>query len=236
MKNQEKKLSIIAFLLLVLAVMSCNLPPVLENSMHDMQPGLTNWKYFVNGELYKGTKYNYNKHGKLISIEFYLENNKYLKASYFDYFTIKDSSGAESVYRVCTSQVMYDSHGDTISYDSIQVIVVNNKPKIKSLISRNHSGKIIFQDIYEYDAFGRKISASRNTIKGKTVRYEYYYDGFNSLGVNSDENYFYEPFANYEEIDLGIGYTYRLFRGVGWCTKVSEKSDLKAKKVFDKTK
>jgi len=216
MLKNNKLLMLAAIVLLILAFINCATPEYIVQREHDFQPGLSSWKYTYNSTLKQEAKFNYNDEGDLISIEIYASGRPYGIWSYLDYITVKDDEfGQETKYRVCSRRVHYnESSGRVDWHDSTLVVVINNKPLIKTLVTRDGKGNYKYVDRYEYDELGRKTKMSRtifNTSGTTIVKEEFTYEGEYDIGVSPETYYFKIPYVYYNINEY-----------IFWCTVADE--------------
>lgn len=199
--------------LLILAFIYCSSPEYVVNREHDFQPGLTNWKYVVDNNVKQEAKYKFNEDGDIIAIELFAFGKPYGIWSNLDYITVKDSTTGEEIkYRVCARRVHFNASSRLKDWeDSTVAVVINNVPKIKTVITKDGKGNKLYTDSYEYDDLGRKIRATRtryNSSGNTTVTDEYTYISDKNIGIQSEEFYYKIPNVYYSFEDY-----------INWCTK-----------------
>lgn len=211
MPNKDRILMYLSVALLFLAIVACVPPTTTLIRLHDYQDGLISWKCIVDNKPEQETKYSYNDKGDLVSIEFLSSGSPYFISSYLEYITVKDSAGKEVRYRYCSKRIHYKEATHLKDWEEVTtIIVINTKPKIKSIVTSDGTGALMYRDEYEYDQEGRKITAIRTHEDGKYTRYEYTYDKGKQLGVVSEEYYFETPQVYYN-----------LRQYLNWCTLAS---------------
>lgn len=202
----------VSLVLVFFSVVACVAPTYFIKRSHDIQDGLVNWKCTVNGIVEQETKYGYNEDGEIVSIKFFAKGKPVFFSSEFEYITVEDTSGMELTYRCLSKRAYYLTSTGTKQWEeTITVEIVDNVPKIKSIVTKDGSGVLKYKDEYDYDEMGRKTMAKRTEKNGNSKEYEFTYEEGMVPGIVPTEYFFELPIAFYD----GNHY-------ISWCTLASQ--------------